>query len=88
MLFSKLPVYGSKVKRLKITSQSRIDSTIITSLVPANTNVINNTGQHFMNIVFISLALHTIAANKYKHLTLKSTIFSLWEMLAAYNYIF
>jgi hypothetical protein len=50
--------------------------------------MLNNTGGFFKKSALLGIALSQINTKGYKTITLKSTLMSLWNSVAAYNFIF
>ena len=61
---------------------------VLTSLEVANYSKFNNTAKLFKKLTFIGLALSNVLFNRYKTLTIRSVMASLWNMIATYITIF
>lgn len=49
---------------------------------------LNNTAHFYKKAAFLGLAISQVSFKSYRVVTMKSTIMSLWNSVAAYNFIF
>ena len=85
--FSKL-IYSKLITNSKITIQSKINSyqTLYTFNF-SKKNELKSTGFFFKKLAFMALAINIISCKTYYTTTLKSTVLSLWNKIAAYTTI-
>lgn len=77
------------LKKIFIKNEKKInDKFLLKTINIKNSEIINNTGFFFKKLSFLVLAINNINFKKHKNLTLKSTIYSLWNSIATYNIIF
>lgn len=79
-MFSKLE---SKINRTAAIKRPKV-----ISLEYSFMGMLNNTGGFFKKSALLGIALSQINAKGYRTITLKSTLMSLWNSVAAYNFIF
>lgn len=80
-MFSKLE---SKINR----TTTAIKRPKVISLEYSFMGMLNNTGGFFKKSALLGIALSQINTKGYRTITLKSTLMSLWNSVAAYNFIF
>ncbi len=75
---------------LKLPQQPvlNIKSPIITNLDYNYGYSLLNTARFFKKSAFIGMAISQVTVKNYRIVTLKSTLASLWNSIAAYNFIF
>lgn len=74
--------------RNNITFTRQLPEFVGTSLQFPNSNKLLNTGDFFKYWAFIGLGLLNVSQNRYKNMTTRSTLFVLWDTIAAHTMTF